>query len=163
MANVYKPPVCLASVWTRERFKVFLAGSIEMGKAEDWQATLEDMLRDRDWDLYNPRRDDWDPTWEQKADNPPFREQVEWELNALEQANSIVMYLSPGTISPISLLELGLHAHGEKLIVCCPEGFHRKGNVDILCQRYHITQVESLGQVVPALERQEQKLNRFIF
>ena len=44
---------------------VFLAGSIEMGKAVDWQTQIENELKDKlDGDtvvtLYNPRRDDWD-------------------------------------------------------------------------------------------------------
>lgn len=119
-----------------------------MGAAEDWQASLEKKLEDCDIDIYNPRRDDWDPSWEQKADNPPFREQVEWELNALDQVNLIVLYLSPGTISPISLLELGLYAQKGKMVVFCPEGFHRKGNVDIVCQRHNIKQVSSFDELV---------------
>jgi hypothetical protein len=48
------------------------------------------------------------------------------------------MYFDPNTLSPISLLELGLHAKSGKLIVCCPEGFYRKGNVDIVCQNFGI-------------------------
>jgi hypothetical protein len=85
----------------------------------------------------------------QSADNPQFREQVEWELDALELANLVVMYLAPGTMSPISLLELGIYAAngGNKLVVCCPEGFHRKGNVDIVCERYGIEQVDSLDEL----------------
>jgi hypothetical protein len=48
------------------------------------------------------------------------------------------MYFDPNTKSPISLLELGLFAQSKKLIVCCPRGFWRKGNVDITCDRYGI-------------------------
>lgn len=148
MATTYKPPTPLASVWSKDRFKVFLAGSIEMGEAEDWQKSLEDKLSDLNIDLYNPRRDDWDPSWEQMIDNAPFKEQVDWELDALEMVDLIVMYLSPGTVSPISLLELGLYASGGRLVVCCPDGFHRKGNVDIVCHRYGIKKVNSLDDVV---------------
>jgi hypothetical protein len=43
--------------------RVFLAGSIEMGKAE------------------------------QRADNPQFFEQVSWELDMLDAADIVVMYL----------------------------------------------------------------------
>ena len=39
---------------------IFLAGSIEMGVAENWQETI---------------------------DNPQFKEQVVWELNALDKAS----------------------------------------------------------------------------
>lgn len=126
---------------------VFLAGSIEMGTAEDWQTRIAGYLADRDVILFNPRRTDWDSSWVQSKDNPQFREQVEWELRAMEHADKIVMYFDPATKSPISLLELGLHAHQGKLIVCCPEGFWRKGNVDIVCEKYHIKQIKHLSEI----------------
>jgi len=72
---------------------------------------------------------------------------VEWELNALEKANIIAMYFEPGTKSPVSLLELGLFAHTGRMIVCCPDGFWRKGNVDVVCERYGVKQVESLNDL----------------
>jgi hypothetical protein len=118
-----------------------------MGAAPDWQAELERSLADLEGiDFYNPRRDDLDPTWVQSADNPQFREQVERELKGLALADLIVLYLAPGTMSPISLLELGIYAANgsKKLVVCCPEGFQRKGNVDIVCERYGVEQVDSL-------------------
>jgi hypothetical protein len=120
-----------------------------MGAAPDWQAALERDLADLDIDIYNPRRDDWDSTWDQSADNPQFREQVEWELDGLALANLIVLYLAPGTMSPISLLELGIYAANgsKKLVVCCPEGFQRKGNVDIVCERYGVEQVSDLFEL----------------
>ena len=120
--------------------KVFLAGSIEMGKADNWQVKILDFLKgkEEEYIVLNPRRDDWDSSWEQKMTNPQFNEQVTWELNALDSSDIIIMYFDPNTMSPISLLELGLHASSHKMIVCCPEGFWRKGNVDIVCDRYNI-------------------------
>lgn len=117
--------------------RVFLAGSIEMGAAEDWQARVARELADvGDLVVLNPRRDDWDASWEQRARDPRFKEQVEWELDGLEAADVIAMYLAPETKAPISLLELGLHAAGGKLVVCCPDGYWRKGNVEIVCARH---------------------------
>ncbi len=51
------------------------------------------------------------------------------------------MYFDPDTKSPITLLELGLIVRDKptRLIVYCPEGFYRKGNVDIICRKYKIT------------------------
>lgn len=119
---------------------VFLAGSIEMGAAENWQARVEKLLADTPWTVFNPRRDDWDPTWEQSIHNQHFHGQVSWELDAIEWADQVIMYFDPNTKSPITLLELGLLARGSpsKLIVVCPEGFWRKGNVDIVCERYGV-------------------------
>lgn len=61
------------------------------------------------------------------------------------------MYFDPNTQSPISLLELGLHARGGKLIVLCPEGFWRKGNVDIVCEKYNVKQVASFEELIKAI------------
>ena len=119
---------------------IFLAGSIEMGKAENWQERIEKEFEDISFDatLLNPRRLDWDSSWEQSINNQNFVDQVEWELNALEKSDIIFMYFDPNTKSPISLLELGLFARSNKLVVCCPDGFWRKGNVDIVCKKYKI-------------------------
>ena len=127
---------------------IFLAGSIEMGKAENWQEMVAGLLKDEDVILFNPRRDDWDSSWEQSIENGQFREQVEWELRAMEHADRILMYFDPTTKSPISLLELGLFASSGRLIVVCPKGFWRKGNVDIVCKWYNVEQVETIAEAV---------------
>lgn len=117
--------------------RLFLAGSIEMGTAEDWQARVRDHLSDLDrLVVLNPRRDDWDASWRQSIDDPRFRQQVEWELDALEAADLVAMYLHPDTRAPISLLELGLFVRAKRLLVCCPEGYWRRGNVEVVCARY---------------------------
>ncbi len=131
--------------------RVFLGGSIDMGSAPDWQRDLSRRLDGEDVVILNPRRSDWDPAWKPVATDPNFRKQVEWELEALESADVIVLYLSPGSQSPISLLELGLYARSGKLIVVCPDGYWRKGNVDITAARYGVEQVESLSALESAV------------
>ena len=131
-----------------ESLRVFLGGSIEMGKAEKWQEKIVQHFKDADVTFLNPRRDDWDSSWVQSIHNPQFNEQVNWELTALELSDVVIINFDPATMSPISLLELGLHARSGKLIVCCPEGFWRKGNVDIVCQKYHITLVEDYEDLI---------------
>ena len=128
-------------------YTLFLAGSIEMGTAEEWQTRISLYLADKNVLIFNPRRQDWDSSWEQKIENDKFREQVEWELNALEEVDKILIYFDPETKSPISLLELGLHAKSGKVVVCCPEGFWRKGNVDIVCKKYGILQIKRLNEI----------------
>ena len=133
-----------------DRVKIFLAGSIEMGKAEDWQKKVVDALADYPIQFLNPRRDDWDSSWEQTIENKQFKEQVTWELDGLEASNFIILYFDKDTKSPISLLELGLHAcsNPEKLVVLCPEGFWRKGNVDIVCDKYDVIQVKDFDELI---------------
>lgn len=139
-------------VFKNDYITLFLGGSIEMGKAEDWQKKLIKSLKDEKIIFFNPRRDDWDSSWEQKITNPEFNKQVTWELKALESSDVIVIYFDPKTKSPISLLELGLHAKSEKLIVLCPDEFYRKGNVDIVCERYGIKQVETFEDLVSEIK-----------
>ena len=133
---------------TNETNAVFLAGSIEMGKAVDWQQEIEDKLKDFDVTLFNPRRDDWDSSWEQTIDNPDFKEQVEWEMNSMDKAKKIVFYMDEKTKSPITLLELGLHASSGKCCVYCPDGFWRKGNVEVVCDRFNIPMVDDIDGLI---------------
>jgi hypothetical protein len=116
-----------------------------MGTAENWQVKLEKYLEPEKGYILNPRRDNWDPKCEQDINNPTFKEQVDWELTGLEKATVIAMYYDPNTKSPISLLETGLFATSGRLMVCCPKGFWRKGNVDIVCKRYKIVEVEEIA------------------
>ena len=129
---------------------LFLAGSIEQGSADDWQTRLAAALKDIDGDALNPRRDAWDASWRQSIDEPRFREQVEWELDGLERARLVAMYFAPHTKAPITLLELGIVAARapDKLVVCCPNGFWRKGNVEIVCRRFGVTLVEDWASFV---------------
>jgi hypothetical protein len=149
---IIKPPYSLSGI--ENKFSVFLAGSIEMGFAENWQQKIEiETSRLKNICILNPRRDDWDSSWKQDIEHAEFNEQVNWELSALEQANLIVFYFAPETKSPVSMLELGLFAHTGKVVVCCPEGFWRKGNIDIVCERYNIEQVNNLEEIINKIKQ----------
>ena len=103
--------------------KLFLAGSIEQGKAEECQSRIIEDLKSFTSDvnierkntvkkkltIFNPRRPDWNPNLPQEAFNEVLRNQITWELDHLEMSDVICLYLDPKTTSPISLLELGLH------------------------------------------------------
>lgn len=140
---------------------VFLAGSIEMGAAEDWQQTAVSQLADLDVVVLNPRREAWDASWEQTETNPVFNEQVTWEMDGLDTVTHIFFYFQPGTQSPITLAELGyvlgcstmfgaisnsLNVLEPTIVVVCPQGFWRKGNVDIMCRRAGVVVHETLDQ-----------------
>lgn len=142
-------------VWAPERHKpapgqpqVFLAGSIDQGSAPDWQAPLIQALRTAcpQVVLFNPRRPHWDATWDNRATNPHFHEQVTWELDHLASVDLVLMHLAPNTLSPISLLELGwlMAARPGTTFVSCPEGFWRQGNVDIMATRFGVHRVAGL-------------------
>ena len=133
---VFKPPApVVAPPGTRA---VFLAGSIDMGAATDWQAALTAALTGLDVVVLNPRRDEWDASWRQSIDEPRFREQVEWELDGLDRADVLAMWFTPTSQAPITLLELGLYAARGRLVVGCPDGFWRRGNVEVVCARFGV-------------------------
>ena len=139
-------------------FSIFLAGTIDMGYSRNWQqeviAYLSKQAINRKLTIFNPRRKDWDNSWVQDIDNPDFNQQVNWELDALETADLIILYLEKDSKSPISLLELGLFADTKKVVVCCEKGFWRKGNVDIVCQRKGIVVVDTLEEMLRGLSYQ---------
>ena len=140
-------------------FSIFLAGTIDMGYSRNWQheviAYLNKQAINRKLIIFNPRRKDWDNSWVQDMDNPDFNQQVNWELDALETADLIILYLEKDSKSPISLLELGLFADTKKVVVCCEKGFWRKGNVDIVCQRKGITIFENIEDMLLFISTQK--------
>jgi hypothetical protein len=150
MLTIYKPPTPFV---LDGRPSVFLAGSIEMGRADAWQARVEAALVDLDVVILNPRRDDWDASWQQTISDPQFRHQVEWELSGLEQASLVAVYFAPDTKAPITLLELGLMARDGRALVCCPDGYWRKGNVEVVCARYGVPLFDELETLVAEVRR----------
>lgn len=150
-ATVIKPPTPLPDL--KDVFSVFLAGSIEMDTAEDWQSKVEKALAETNIVILNPRREDWDSSWTQEIGNKQFRQQVEWELSAQERSSHVAMYFDTETKSPITLLELGLFARYGKMTVCCSDGYWKKGNVDVVCKVYGVDTVNTLDDLVRAIER----------
>lgn len=143
-----QPPEQLDRGRSQEKPSIFLGGSIEQGACDNWQSMLSPRLQEMGWVVLNPRRAEWDATWEQSIENPQFVEQVEWELAALTMAEEILIYFDPATKAPISLFELGLYIRNPKLTVVCPDGFYRKGNVDVNSRWYSARQLSSLDEAL---------------
>lgn len=156
--NIIKPD-SISKYPAEDSIGIFLAGSIEMGVAEDWQVKIEKELEEYPVTIYNPRRDSWDNSWIQRETNPEFNKQVNWEMNKLEESDIIFFNFVGDTKSPISLLELGLHAN-DRVIVCCPDEFWRKGNVEIVCSRYGIPLFSNLDVAISSLKSMISNLHR---
>jgi hypothetical protein len=111
------------------------------------------MLSEAPLTVYNPYRADWDSTWREDATFAPFREQVEWELDKQETADVVIFYFHPATQAPISLLELGLCAAATpgKGIVVCPEGYWKRANVQMVCEKFGVEMVGSLEELGQAI------------
>lgn len=137
---------------------LFLGGSIEMGAAENWQERLTRELSDiDDLTILNPRRDDWDSSWVQDpTPGTKFREQVDWELDNQVLCDINLYYFVPGTMSPITLLELGAFCDTSlfNTIVFCPKEFWRYGNVAVLCERAEVPLFDSFDALVVYLREE---------
>lgn len=148
--NTIYPPNKVPHPYTEKI--VFLAGSIEMGAAIDWQNQVIEKLKDLPVTILNPRRLDWDSSWKQGQNEQPFRDQVLWEMSSIAKADVVFFYFDPNTKSPISLMELGLCLGGEsKLVVCCPAAFYRQPNVAITCEVGDVPIYETLDEAINVL------------
>lgn len=153
--------------WPMDKYiSLFLAGTIDMGASHDWQSEFVDTAftkiqdpsdRDIKFVILNPRRADWDSSWEQSKYNQDFALQVNWELVNMTEAHYVLFYFAPSSRSPITMMELGFMAgsltNSQKCVVVCPEGFYRKGNVDIMCDMCGIHQEDSLDDALAYIAR----------
>jgi len=112
----------------------FLAGTIDNGESLDWQKEISDYSNEIGVNVFNPRRNNWD----KDAGSKEIVRQIDWELEHMEKADYIIMNILVNSKSPISLLELGLHARDGKLIVFCPKSFYRYDNVRVTCETYGV-------------------------
>ena len=130
--------------------KIFLAGTIDMGKSRDWQMEIYETFSGIDgrYILYNPRQENWDATRPGEMDY-----QVRWELDHLEDADMVIMYILGTSKSPISLLEMGLHAKSDKMHVICEKDFYRYDNVRITCEYYGVPLYDDLDSFLENLTR----------
>ena len=128
--------------------KVFLAGTIDMGNSADWQSDLKKWFSERNgrYLLFNPRRNRWNGG----ADGE-MEYQVKWELEHLEKADYIIMNILGTSKSPVSLLEMGLHARSGKLYVACEPEYYRYDNVRITCEYYGVPLYTSLDEMMKSL------------
>lgn len=148
--KAYKAP---ADTKDAPNASVFLAGSIDMGAAVDWQQEVTDALSELPVAVFNPRRDDWDSSWKQDISDDKFREQVEWEHDHMDKASVIAFYFDPKGQAPITLMELGMHCADGKAVVCCPEGYWRRGNVQVLCARHNVPMVDTLEDLIEEVKK----------
>ncbi len=129
---------------------IFLAGTIDNGKSINWQLEMEDILKDYNVTLLNPRRDNWNPN----SSRAEMVKQINWEMDNLDKCDVIFMNILEESLSPITLLELGLYANSGKMIVSCHEEFWRKINVDVVCDRFNIPRYDNFDDAITKLKSQ---------
>ena len=127
---------------------IFLAGTIDNEDSLNWQdkVIIELINLGVSCEIFNPRREHWNPNPSKKE----MEKQIKWEQEHLDKADIIVMVLLDDSKSPISLLELGLYANTNKLIVFCTDKFYRYDNVKLTCKKYNIELVQDLHPLIIA-------------
>lgn len=114
--------------------KIFLGGTIDSGKSEDWQKKIcIKYYDDERIVIFNPRRDEWP-----KEHSDEVIKQIKWEHKRMDESDYIIMNILPDSKSPISLMEIGMYNESNKLLVFCTEKFYRYDNVKIVCEKYNI-------------------------
>lgn len=165
-----------------KKIKIFLAGTLDNGDSANWQQQVIDAVReqlgeevipitpeikervlDDDKDglvLYNPRRDNW----AKDATDDEVAEQIHWEQKRLDDSDLIFMSFGDNSVSPISLLELGLYAKDNKLIVFCNPKFWRYVNVRETCKKYkipmYVNTVDNMVGIMVSVYRARKSYNK---
>jgi hypothetical protein len=133
------------------KYTIFLAGAIDRGSAEDWQKKVARALDDLDILVLNPRRDDWDASWEQCATCEPFRSQVLWEIEAQEDSDMNIFVFTKDSKAPITFFELGAFGTRKDAMICAEEGFYRQANLDIYAEHFDIPIYHNIDELIADL------------
>lgn len=120
--------------------RIFLAGAIDMGAAVDWQAEVIRLCADLPVTLYNPRRVEFTPD--------TLDEQIAWELDALDRADTVLMWLPASAKAPVSMFEAGLYWQSGKLCIGADPAFYRRRNLELTGKRYGVHVYPTLEETV---------------
>lgn len=104
---------------------IFLAGGIS--NCHNWQDTVSSMLKDTNYIVMNPRRNDFDVSKVEES-----IKQIEWEFKYLQMATNILFWFPPETVCPITLFEYGKWITSDKpLHVGCDPNYSRLFDIKV--------------------------------
>ena len=137
--TVFTPDNSTYQDFPKGSYSLFLAGTIDNGNSVNWQEEailyiIENYKSNKDLVIYNPRGSNWDPSTIQSLENPAFFNQVKWEQEALRISTQIAFNFLPKSVSVITNLEFGQYGNSNKITVCCPETYPRRGNIEFMCK-----------------------------
>ncbi len=148
MEVLYPPQLVYKDV---NDISIFLAGTIDNGDSPNWQEGLIEHWREQlnkgravipaaKLLVLNPRIKDWDSKVACNYNDPVFYRQVNWEMRNIMTADCVLFNILPTSKSPVTLLELGMMApiNAARMSVVCPSEFYRYGNVQAVCDIFHI-------------------------
>lgn len=123
---IIKPP---NRITKRDYIKksIFLAGTMS-----EWREELGKYLDQKGYEVFDPTCD------------LEFTQQTTWEFSALAAASRILFYFDKSSMSPVSMMELGLYADSGKVVVVCHPEFPKAQNVHFICQQFDIPLFDDL-------------------
>ena len=114
----------------RNQRSIFLAGSMDHKQEGSWRDEISAEFGTYPiFDPTNTKHDQLNPE--------EMKRHIDWELDALQLSDMILLNFLPNALSPISLVELGLYVNSKKLIVICPKEFYKSSYVHTLCEKYN--------------------------
>ncbi len=122
---------------SEDQISIFLGGSIDKTASPDWREALINDLSMKSYQerlvVINPRHDGWANRGHRNTDNQDFRTHVRWELNHQSKADLLVYYFCNDTVSPITLLEFGIHHKKAPVVVLEPQ-YQRFDKMVLTCE-----------------------------
>ena len=121
---------------------IFLAGSMAAKSEVNWRQTISTNLQEKYHfiDPTNPNHD--------VLNDAQMREHIKWEFDGMKRADYIIMNFLRDSLSPISLVELGMNINNEKLIVICPKEFYKWRYIDTLCKEHNTPIFNQLEEIL---------------
>ena len=121
---------------------IFLAGSIDNRYFGNWRKKVIEEIGDSNI-ILDPTNTNHD-----KLSDEDMKLHIQWELDALSKANTILLNFLPDSKSPISLVELGLYVTSNKLIVICPKAFYKSRYVYTLREKYNTPIFDNINKAL---------------
>lgn len=114
----------------RNQRSIFLAGSMDHKQEGSWRDTISAEFGA--YSIFDPTNNNHD-----HLNTKEMKRHINWELDALQLSDMILLNFLPNAQSPISLVELGMYIRSNKLIVICPQEFYKSNYVHTLCKKYN--------------------------
>ena len=135
---IHRPPLKKIHSLDYTRHRVYFSGAMT---GEDWQSKFTTKLEDLRVDVFCPR-------YPSSHTVPAPDGLFEWEIDHMSIANVIAFNFISNEDCSSALIALGMYARTDRIIVCCDDEFYKKGDIDALCDREDIPQVDSLDLLI---------------
>ena len=143
--RVLTPDDNLGEEIDRSKFTVFLGGNMK----SPWRKEVIDLLSEQDLDMVilDPTVNDWETKiGSEDADNPAFVAQTNWEHMGLIMADVEVFFYDDKSISPITLVEMGLYKSINS-IVHLSDDYEKAAYIRYVSRRFGLPVVQSVKEL----------------